>query len=277
MLKEESRVSAKKEKSTIDRGRRFEQLPVQQRMLFVAYFTYGYPDAATSMAVMRLLLDAGVDVLEVGYPFSDPVADGPTIQKAVTEALKNSITFEQCMADIHRLREDFPEKPIYLMTYMNPIFRRGIQQAAKLAAEAGLDGFIIPDLPHISSPAVASHLHKYGMGLVRLVSNNLPPERMKVIARASDDFVYAISTLGVTGARDRLDPALSEFLQTLKPLSPRPVLVGFGIAQPEHIKQLRGLCDGVIVGSAILKIVMEHPTDHREQLLKWLQNMLSCR
>ena len=270
-------MTTNNEKSTIHRNRRFQRLPVGQRMLFVAYFTYGFPDAATSLSVMRLLLVAGVDILEVGYPFSDPVADGPTIQKAVTEALKNSITFEQCMADIHRLREDFPDKPIYLMTYMNPIYHRGIQRAAKMAAEAGLDGFIIPDLPHVSSFSVASHLHAHDLGLIRLVSNNLSPDRMKAIAGASDDFVYAISTLGVTGARDRLDTALADFLKTLKPLSPRPVLVGFGIARPEHIQQLHGLCDGVIVGSAILKIVMEDPAEYRQQLIQWLQNMLSCR
>lgn len=261
-----------------DPKRRIKGLPFENRLIFTAYFTYGYPSVEESLEIMRLLFECGVDVLEVGYPFSDPVADGPTIQKAVTIALEQHLRLEKCLDDIAGIREKFPDKPIYLMTYLNPLYQRGFDVFALHAAQTGLDGVIIPDLPYESSAPIKDVLNDHQLGLVYLVSNNLDEQKLSKIAGDSDDFVYAISTLGVTGERNTLDPRLEGFLNTLQSISQQPIFVGFGISRPSHIVQLHRRCHGVIVGSALIRLVMEHPGEYMDHLKSWLQSMLeACR
>jgi tryptophan synthase alpha chain len=225
----------------------------------VVYYPYAFPDGPTSLAVLEALLEMGVPTVEVGYPFSDPIADGPTIQKAVAWALRNRPRLTQLLDDLGGLRRRWPDRRFYLMTYLNPLYRRGLEQAAAASAEAGLTGWIVPDLPLEEAEPVAALLEARGLDLVLLASNNLSDDRLAAVARRSRGFVYAVSTLGVTGVRDALDPLLQSFLERLRAVSPVPVYVGFGISKPEHVRAIADWCDGVIVGSAVVQAVLDRP------------------
>jgi tryptophan synthase alpha chain len=161
--------------------------------------------------------------------------------------------------DLGGLRRRWPDRRFYLMTYLNPLYRRGLEQAAAASAEAGLTGWIVPDLPLEEAEPVAALLEARGLDLVLLASNNLSDDRLAAVARRSRGFVYAVSTLGVTGVRDALDPLLQSFLERLRAVSPVPVYVGFGISKPEHVRAIADLCDGVIVGSAVVQAVLDRP------------------
>lgn len=223
----------------------------------VVYYPYAFPDPPTSLDVLETLLAMGVPTIEVGYPFSDPIADGPTIQKAVAWALRHRPRLTQLLEDLGGLRRRWPDRRFYLMTYLNPLHRMGLDRAAAASAEAGLTGWIVPDLPLEEAGPVAALLEDQGLDLVLLASNNLSDERLAAVARRSRGFVYAVSTLGVTGARDTLDPLLRSFLERLRAVSPVPVYVGFGISKPEHIRAVADLCDGAIVGSAVVQAVLD--------------------
>lgn len=226
---------------------------------FVVYYPYAFPDPSTSRAVLEALLEMGVPTVEVGYPFSDPVADGPTIQQAVAWALRHRPRLTECLQDLGDIRRRWSGRRFYLMTYLNPLHRMGLERAAAASAEAGLAGWIVPDLPLEEAGPVADLLATRGLDLVLLASNNLSDPRLEAIARRSRGFVYAVSTLGVTGVRRELDPLLRSFLERLRRVSPVPVYVGFGISRPEHVHAVADLCDGVIVGSAVVQAVLDRP------------------
>ena len=229
------------------------------RFALVIYYPYGFPDIPTSLEVMDTLLAMGIPILEVGYPFSDPVADGPTIQRAVAWALRHRPSLQTFFDDICRLHRAWPDRALYLMTYLNPLHRLGVDRAAQFSAYSGLRGWIVPDLPYEEAEPVARTLESVGLHLVLLASNNLSDERLEKITRRTRGFLYAISTLGVTGVRERLDPVLETFLDRIRRWASVPVYVGFGIARPEHVEAVADRCDGVIVGSAVIQAVLDHP------------------
>ena len=235
--------------------------------LFIPYIMAG--DGGLNVLEERIcfLAECGVAAIELGIPFSDPTADGPTIQKAGVRALKNGTT----LAGVLEILESFKtrrEVPIILMTYINPIFRYGFERFAETCVRAGVDGVIIPDVPLEEEDLLAGFLHKHGIAFIRLVALTSPKERVVEIARRSEGFLYAVSVMGTTGVRQHHDEHVKEYLQTLKEVSPVPVLAGFGVSKGEQARDLGEYCDGVIVGSKIVDLFNEGKITEIQELIK---------
>lgn len=231
----------------------FARAEQERRAALVAYVMAGEPDLKADVDHARAVL-AEADVLEIGVPFSDPVADGPTIERAATRALARGATLQHALALARQLRAESP-KPILLMTYYNPVLQRGLDRFAREAADAGVDGVILPDVPLEESAMPKEALRAAGLALVQLASPATPPERFAKLARATEGFLYVVSSFGVTGARDALPP---ESVETVKRAAAAcggavPFAVGFGVSKPEHVRQLHDAgAPGVVVGSAIV-------------------------
>jgi tryptophan synthase alpha chain len=223
----------------------------EQRLALVAYLMAGYPDLAASVRLLHAALDAGADVLELGVPFSDPLADGVTIQRASERALANGTRLSDVIAigrDIARDRD----VPILLMGYANPFFRHGLDALSRDLARAAIEGVIVPDLPHEESAELARAFAPAGLVQICLVAPTTPDERLRQIVPAARGFVYCVSLTGVTGARAALADDVSAFVSRVRPHATVPVAVGFGISRAEHVRALRGVADGVVVGSALV-------------------------
>jgi tryptophan synthase alpha chain len=237
---------------------RLEEFWKRNKKALVSYMMAGYPDYEISLSAFRILLREGTDILEVGFPFSDPVADGPTIQLAHETALKGGIKSRHVFEICGRLREEFPEKPILLMTYYNPIFKMGVENFCKRAKSAGVDGFIVPDLPPEEGFELKEACRSEGLSLVFLASPTSGERRLKLICSHSDHMVYFVSLTGTTGARKELPiQRLKENLQLYRSLCEKPVVVGFGISTQEQAKEIAQLSDGVVVGSHFVRLVGE--------------------
>jgi len=217
------------------------------------YVTAGYPDPSTSLDLLRALEQSGADVIEVGVPFSDPMADGPVIQASSQRALEHGITFDRVLELISRASLGVP---VVLFSYLNPILAAG-PDALDRAAKAGAHGVLITDLPVGSDPALEERFASGPLAFVRLVAPTTPTERMAHIARHGSGFVYLISRLGVTGARDALPKALPETIGRLRSATTLPICVGFGVSTPTQAASVARLADGVVVGSAIVKAAGE--------------------
>jgi tryptophan synthase alpha chain len=230
-------------------ARRFAQLAEERRPALVCYVTAGHPDPTRSLELLRGIARAGADIIEVGVPFSDPMADGPIIQASSQRALTHGMTFDRSLALIERASLDVP---IVLFTYLNPVLSAG-RDALDRAAAAGAHGILITDLPVGADPERESWLGDGPLAFVRLVAPTTPPARMAEIARHGSGFVYLISRLGVTGVRETLPPDLARTVKTLRAATTLPICVGFGISRPEQAKAVGFLADGVVVGSAIVR------------------------
>ncbi len=226
-----------------------------ERIAFMPYFTLGYPNYETSLDIVQACADAGADMLELGIPFSDPLADGPTIQHSSHVALENGMTVERCLQGVRALRERGVRQPLLLMGYLNPLLAYGLPQFVADAAQAGANGFIIPDLPPEEARELQALCRQKGLDLAFLLAPNTPEQRMRRIVRESSSFVYLVSVTGVTGARDALPPSLPDFIRRVQAHTEKPLAVGFGIATPEQAAAVGRLADGVIVGSALIKAV----------------------
>lgn len=234
-------------------GERFETLRARGRKALVVYVTAGHPDRERSLQLLRAIEKAGADVIEVGIPFSDPMADGPVIQASSQQALANGTTFEGVLA---LLREASLSVPIVLFSYLNPVLAAG-EDALERSARAGASGVLITDLPVGSDPKLESRFAEGPLEFVRLVAPTTPSDRMAYIAKHGSGFVYLISRLGVTGARADLPPELPQTIARLKKASRLPVCVGFGVSTPEQAAAVARLADGVVVGSAVVKAAGE--------------------
>ena len=221
----------------------------EKRAALVCYAMGGDPSIEETEKLLLALDSAGADVLELGVPFSDPIADGPLLQAAALRALAAGTTLKKLLAMAARLKGRL-RAPVVLMGYANPFFRFGLAEFAAAAAESGIAGAIVPDLPLEEAGPLREALEARGLELVLLCAPTTGPLRMAQIARASRGFVYAVSVTGVTGARAELPPELAAHLAALRALSPVPVAVGFGIARPEQAAAMGKLADGVVVGSA---------------------------
>ncbi|KAG6482130.1 hypothetical protein ZIOFF_058761 [Zingiber officinale] len=240
----------------------FSRLKEQGKVALIPFITAGDPDLSTTSEALKILDSSGSDLIELGVPYSDPLADGPVIQAAATRALENGTNFDGV---ISMLREVIPQLscPISLFTYYNPILKRGVEKFMSTIEEVGVRGksltwLVVPDVPLEENESLRKEAIKHNIELVLLSTPTTPPERMKEIARASEGFIYLVATVGVTGARASVNLEVQSLLQEIKEATPKPVAVGFGISKPEHVKQVAGWgADGVIVGSAFVKLLGE--------------------
>jgi tryptophan synthase alpha chain len=231
----------------------------------IYYVTAGYPNLAATEETVDALVEAGADLIELGIPFSDPIADGPTIQQASFIALKNGLTLKQVFALASRLRNKHPDPPILLFTAYNPVFRLGEAVFVEEARNAGMDGLLVPDLP----PEEAVDLQKLtgaaGLCLVYLVAPTTTPARARKICNATGGFVYCISLKGVTGARAALPAGLRKQIDGLRKFTDKPLAVGFGIGQPDQARQVAAFADGIVIGSQLIEQIGPTPGDPKRR------------
>lgn len=242
-------------KSRIER--RFAALKAEGRAAFVPYVMAGDPDAATALAILKGLPAAGADLIEVGFPFSDPMAEGPPIQRAAQRALANGMTLRATLEAIAAFRTADPDTPIILMGYTNPLVTWGIEAFARDAAAAGVDGMIIVDLPPEEAEPLADALDANDVSLIRLATPTTDDKRLSVVVRRTSGFVYYVSVAGVTGVKEADASAVAPHVERVRKASGLPVAVGFGIKTPERASAIAKVADAVVVGSALVDEVAE--------------------
>jgi tryptophan synthase alpha chain len=228
--------------------------------VFVPYIMAGDGGVENLTDQLLKLENYGATAIEIGIPFSDPVADGPTIQEAGKRALQSGATLSSIF-DHLKLRRREVKIPIIFMTYMNPIFHYNIERFVSDCVEAGVDALIIPDLPMEHYDLIGPQLKEAGVALIQLATLTSPLSRLEAIAKLSEGFLYAVTINGTTGAREGFDTTIEDHLKKLKAISPVPVLAGFGISQPEHVRELSSVCDGVVVGSRIIDLLQKNDSN----------------
>jgi tryptophan synthase alpha chain len=232
-------------------------LAEQKRKALALFLTAGYPHLDATVDLILALEEAGADIIEIGLPFSDPLADGPVIQEASAVALRNGVTLARILADVRRLRER-SDIPVILMGYLNPILRFGEEEFFASAAKAGADGLVLPEVPLEESARFAPRVHANGLAMIYLVTPASSTERISRIDGQSTGFLYCVSTTGVTGAEGAT--ASDEYLRKVKKAATKnPVLVGFGVHSPDEARRYSSSVDGVIIGSALLKRLNQYP------------------
>ncbi|HXW76585.1 MAG TPA: tryptophan synthase subunit alpha [Candidatus Eremiobacteraceae bacterium] len=229
------------------------------RTAFIPYVMAGHPSVSATAAILHAACEAGADVIEVGIPYSDPLADGPIIRAAATRALSRGTTFEGVLAMVSALDRRAVPAPLVAFTYCNPVFVRGVERTAHDLARAGFAAAILPDLPPEEAQPVRAALAREGLGLVLLVAPTTPPDRVREIALASDEFVYVVSRLGVTGTSVPPSEVARRLVSEVRTATSKPVAVGFGVSTPEQARAIAAFADGVIVGSALVARVAESP------------------
>jgi tryptophan synthase alpha chain len=236
----------------------FARLRAAGRTALMPYLMIGYPERESVLELAPAFEAAGADLFELGIPFSDPLADGVTVQRAAERALQNGVTLQDCLQSVAALRARGVQAPLLLMGYYNPLLQYGVARACAALAAAGGDGWIVPDLP----PEEAGELHERcrasGLDLIMFVAPTTPDERIAEVARLAGGFIYCVSLTGVTGARKELSTGLSDFLARVRRHTDLPLVVGFGISTPAHVAQVGQVADGAIVASALI--------NHMEQL-----------
>lgn len=235
----------------------FAALRARRERALVAYFTAGDPSLAITRKLVVEAARRGADVIELGIPFSDPLADGPVIQRATQRALAAGVTLPRVLELVREMRGEV-SAPLVFLTYYNPILAFGLKAFCRTSVEAGIDGVIVADLPPEESGPLRAESLAAGLDLIHLVAPTSTPERMRKIARASEGFLYLVSLTGVTGERAALAPELAQQLRALRAVTTKPVCVGFGIGTPEQAALVGQAADGVIVGSAIVRLVEQH-------------------
>jgi len=225
--------------------------------VFIPFLTAGDPDLDFTRRLVLLLARSGAGLVELGVPFSDPLADGPVIQRASQRALAKGITFTNICRFVKDLRGE-TDIPIALMSYYNPILRPGIDKAARMMVEAGVDGLICPDLPPEEGGDLIALGRTHGIATVFFLAPTSTERRIRLVAERSTGFIYYVSVTGVTGARDELPGAIRDHLGLIRTMTDKPIAVGFGVSRPDQAARIAQWADGVIIGSAIIKILEEH-------------------
>jgi len=227
-----------------------------ERTALIPYATVGYPNIETTLKLVSLFARDGCDAVELGIPFSDPLADGATIQQASYEALKHGVTPHVCIEVAEEARRRV-EIPLIFMTYYNPVFRFGPERFCSMCAKAGIDGLIIPDLPPEEGTDLEGSARRHGLDLIYLLSPASTEQRVRLVASKSTGFIYLVSLTGVTGARARLPDELESFVTRVRKRTRKPLCVGFGVSTAEQARRIARIADGVIVGSRIIQLVEE--------------------
>jgi len=253
-------------------NKKFKELKKLKKKAFVTYITAGDPNLAVTKNLVLALDKAGVDIIELGIPFSDPMADGPTIQQASQRALKHKTNIDNILKLVKSVRS-VSQVPLVFMTYYNPVYRYGVKRFVKKAKNTGVDGVIIPDLP----PEEADEIIKVGNQAdflpIFLLTPTSSADRVKLIAKKSRGFIYYVSLTGVTGVKDRLPNGLISDVKKIKRISKKPVCVGFGVSNTRQVRIISRVADGVIIGSAIIKIIEENIG--KKDLTKKVYNFVS--
>ncbi|MCX8030269.1 MAG: tryptophan synthase subunit alpha [Thermodesulfovibrionales bacterium] len=244
----------------------FKKLKKENKKAFIPYIMAGDPSLEKTLGNFKVLAECGADIVELGVPFSDPLADGPTIQRAAERALAAGVTLKKVINLVSQIRT-FSNIPIVLMTYYNPIFKYGEERFVKDAVEAGVDGVIVPDLPPDEAVSLIELSHSVNLATIFLVAPTTTERRLKTIIKASSGFIYYVSITGVTGAKLTLHETFKEHLAQIKSLTKKPVAVGFGVSTPDEAHTVSCLADGVIIGSAIVKKFYEKPQDAKDFIL----------
>jgi len=233
----------------------FRRLKNKGQAALIPFVVAGDPDLESTEALVNRMAESGADIIELGVPYSDPLADGPTIQAASQRALQNAVNLESIFTLTKKLKARTP--PLILMTYFNPIFQHGLKAFAEDCQRSGIAGVVIPDLPPEEARPWVEEARKLGVDTIFLAAPTSPSERIKLVSKLSRGFVYYVSLTGVTGARGKLSDELEPAVRRIKEQSQKPVAVGFGISTAEQAKEVARFADGVVVGSAIVKIVEE--------------------
>ena len=256
----------------------FDELGRAGRTALMPYLTMGYPRRDSALDLVPALEEAGADLVELGVPFSDPLADGTTIQAAGHQALAQGMTLALCLDQAAMLRASGVALPLVLMGYYNPIFQMGLASFAQRAADAGIDGVIVPDLPPEESDALGVALGARQLDLIFLVPPTAGEERARCVSERTSGFVYLVSLTGVTGARDRLPPELEAFVASVRQVTDLPLAVGFGIGTPDQAARVASIADGVIVGSALVRAIgeAEDPVKAAKGFLSSLRNAMDA-
>ena len=238
-------------------SRCFENLRRNQECALIPFITAGDPDLETTAKALQVLDNSGADIIELGVPYSDPLADGPVIQAAATRALARGTTLEQVLDMLKGISPSL-RSPIILFTYYNPILHRGVDKFLGQIKDAGVAGLVVPDLPLEESAGLIKPAAEMGIDLTLLVAPTSSPERIEAIARASQGFIYLVSVTGVTGIRSEMQTRVGDLLQQIRNVTDKPIGVGFGVSEPEQARQVKAWgADAAIVGSAIVKRLAE--------------------
>ncbi len=251
----------------------FQSLKRQRRKALIGYVTAGHPTRASLASLVPLLEKSGVDILEIGVPFSDPMADGPTIQQSSQIGLANGATLSWILKSIAALRKNGVRLPLVLMSYCNPIYSMGLEAFFRAGKAAGVDGLIIPDLIPEESKPYATSARRHGIDLIFLAAPTTPERRIRMIAGKTSGFLYAVSLTGVTGVRSALPMDAVQFLRTVKSISRKPVAVGFGLSTPQQVRKIALYADGVIVGSALVRHVEQSSQHHFKGAVRFVQSL----
>jgi tryptophan synthase alpha chain len=255
----------------------FQRANAENRPAIITYVVPGHPTPEETPNILDAMVAGGADIVEIGIPFSDPLADGTTNQRVAFDALANGMTPAGCMEFAREARRRHPDTPLIFMTYLNPVIAYGIERFATDAAAAGADGAILTDLPPEEAAAVMAAFNKVGLDVIFLVAPTSSDRRIQVICDQAGGFVYCVSIAGVTGARQDLPPDLGDFLARVRRCTTLPLAVGFGISRREHVQSLAGLADGVVVASAIMNLVNETQPQQRVQAVREYVEVLAGR
>lgn len=238
---------------------------------FIGFITAGDPNLETTKRIIKKMAEAGCSLVEIGIPFSDPIAEGPVIQNANIRALKNNVTTDDVFAMVNELQNEV-DIPMVFMTYLNVLFKYGYDRFLQNASDAGICGVIIPDMPFEEKAELQSVAKNYGIEVVSLIAPT-SEDRIKTIAADAEGFVYTVSSLGVTGVRSEIKTDLESITAAIKEATDVPVAIGFGINTPEQAKHYSSFADGVIVGSAIVKIIAEYGEDAPDKVYDYVKSM----
>jgi tryptophan synthase alpha chain len=237
--------------------RKFAELKEQKKPAFIPFLTIGDPDVRTSIDIIKQLEQSGASIVELGVPYSDPLADGPVIQRSSQRALsRNQISIKDCIEAARLARSEGSELPFILFTYYNPVLQMGLDKIFPLLQESDISGLIIPDLPMEEDEEVRTLAQQHGIHLIPLVAPTSKERIQRIVTRASG-FVYCVSSLGVTGTRTQFHSGIDEFIETVRQATTLPIAVGFGISTNEQFVKFAQSCDGIVVGSALVRQVEE--------------------